>query len=148
MLTIICRSTNACADFSVSALRVRSMNIWLPISGWAQHPWCGLTEQAKALRRSWFSWGEDQPVFGWLALLLHLLYRGSRISTARFLYLVIYMGFVPNYEKCDLLPSQIFDFIGTHYVLPCDKVPTAEITDSILDKVAQVKIAWGFMLVF
>ena len=43
-------------------------------------------------------------------------------SNIRLLALTIYLGFIPNLDKCEFIPSQFFDFIGIHYRLPENKV--------------------------
>ena len=48
---------------------------------------------------------------------------------------MLYLGFVPNKDKCDFVPTQDFDFVGTHYLLHHSKVtPTEKRITSIQTK--------------
>ena len=45
--------------------------------------------------------------------------------------------YLPNLQKCDFVPSQFFDFVGIHYLLPLSRVsPTSARRTSIGNKVS------------
>ncbi len=76
-------------------------------------------------------------------------YELGRKSIFLLLQLIIYLGFIPNFEKSMLEPSNVFDFLGTHYdlqtqnVRPTDKRITklVQITQSFLTSQSQSKPA-------
>ena len=51
-----------------------------------------------------------------------LSYLEGKISILKLLHLVLFLGLVPNFGKCELEPAQEFDFVGYHYDLVNDKV--------------------------
>ena len=61
-----------------------------------------------------------------------------KVTTGRLLALTMYLGFIhPNLAKCDFIPSQFFNFVGTHYLLPLSRVaPTSAHKISIENKVS------------
>ena len=50
----------------------------------------------------------------------------GRISIIKLLHVLLYLGYIPNFDKCELLPSQQFDFVGTAYDLARSRVAPTE----------------------
>ena len=55
-----------------------------------------------------------------------LSYTEGKISIMKLLHLILFIGLIPNFGKCDLEPSQQFDFVGTHYDLKSSTVRPTE----------------------
>ena len=61
-----------------------------------------------------------------------LSFQAGRLSIIRLLHLILYLGFLPNFDKCEFEPSQDFEFIGTRYILHESRVtPTDKRKQSI-----------------
>ena len=80
-----------------------------------------------------------------------LSFQAGRVSIVRLLHVILYLGFVPNFRKCEFTPSQDFEFIGTRYILNESRVtPTDKHKQSIKSACASfqnadVKSARQFM---
>ncbi len=107
------------------------MNFWLPPFGLATAP-LEFTAQATEVR--WIAtelgFHINQYLDAWIDRCLS--FRDGCISVIKLLHLLLYLGFVPNFEKCELVPAQRFDFVGTHYSLDRAQVcPTDSRTQAI-----------------
>ena len=90
------------------------------------------TEHAKAFKNIALTFGFrlNQYLDDWINRCLSK-YEGQ-LSVVKLLHLLLYLGFVPNFPKCDLQPSQEFDFVGTRYQLQKGRVcPTEKRIESI-----------------
>ncbi len=99
--------------------RNRIFEFWATPFGLATAP-LEFTDQAKQLNKIAMELGFrlNQYLDDWIDRCLILL------------HLLIYLGFVPNFKKCELTPKQEFDFVGTHYQLHSSRV--APTTDRIM----------------
>ena len=54
------------------------------------------------------------------------LFQAGCISIIQLMHLILYLGYLPNFDKCDFIPSQDFDFLGLRYVLNEERVTPVE----------------------
>ena len=84
------------------------------------------TEHAKETKRILMELGFriNQYLDDWIDRCLS--HNEGRISIIKLLHVLLYLGYIPNFDKCELLPSQQFDFVGTAYDLARSRVAPTE----------------------
>ena len=66
-----------------------------------------------------------------------LSYSQGRMNIIKLLHVLLYLGFLPNFEKCSLDPSQEFDYLGMHYMLAAGLIRPTDKRSAQLVKVTE-----------